>query len=500
MHLDTSHIRLLGKLFLVLSLAVISAAGTIVLFESSPKIFVLIVGGIGLILSLSLSGNPRLFCFWGLFITAPINMDISFFAIPHMGGAGAYTIDLVDLFLAPMLFFQLRDFARGYRHEVRFSNVTVFWGALIILGLFDVITGPLRHVPAHEVFRMLKLLLLFLIIINEVVRVRQIKNIVIALMIGVALQSLIGLSQYFFDANLGATILGEAPQAQVEFTSRATYQTGEFTRRIGALFGHPNLLAIYLAMMLPIAITTLFTRISPPYKFMMGAIIVMGLVVLVLTLSRSGWISFAVAFITIMSLSFVNPKVRHKFIFIKVAMLVSVVTVAVGLSGPILKRLFESGGGAVDFRWEWMAVSWEMIKTEPFLGFGLNTFVFRMPEFTDYGTAGGVMENFATSLPVVHNIYLLVWVEQGTIGLIFYLALNAYLMVLGWRNTKYNNNDLLHMVNIGCMAAIMAHAVDGMASFFLRNPGPGRIYFIVAALIVAIHYWNRENAHLYKSA
>ncbi len=497
MHFDTSHLRLLGKLILVFSLAVISVAATITLFESSTKMFVLVAGGIGLMLSLSLSGNPRLFCFWGLFITAPINMDISFLAIPHMGGAAAFTIDLVDLFIAPMLFFLLRDFARGYRHQVRLSKVAVFWGALIILGMVDVITGPLRQVPAHEVFRMIKLLLLFLVIINEVVRVRQIRNIVIALMIGVALQSLIGLAQYLFDATLGAKILGEASQEQVANTSRATYQSGEFTRRIGALFGHSNLLAIYLAMMLPIAITTLFTRISPFYKVIVGGIIVMGLIVLVLTLSRSGWISFAVAFATLMTLSFVNPQVRQKFIFIKVTMLASVVTVAVALSGPIAKRIFESGGGAVDFRWEWMAVSWEMIKTEPIFGFGLNTFVFRMPEFTDYGSAGGVMENFAASLPVVHNIYLLVWVEQGTIGLIFYLALNAYLMVLGWRNTKYNNNDLLHMINLGCMAAIMAHAVDGMASFFLRNPGPGRIYFIVAALIVAIYYWNRENAHLY---
>jgi len=498
MHLNSSYSRLLGKLFLAFGLALISAVGVIALFQSNPAIIVVIIGGIGLILSLALSGNPRLFCFWGLFITAPIRMDISFIAVPHMGGAGAYTIDVVDFFIVPLLFFLLRDFARGYRQQFRLSKVTLFWAALIILGVFNVIAGPLRHVPAHEVFRMIKLLLLFLVIINEVVRVKQFRNVFIALMIGLALQCLIGLSQFLFDANLGVAILGEAPQEQVEFTSRATYQTGEFTRRIGALFGHPNLLAIYLAMMLPIGIAMLLTRMYPPYKAILGGIILMGLVALVLTLSRSGWISFAVAFITLMSLSFVNPAVRHKFLFIKVTMLASVVTVVLLLSGPIMKRIFESGGGAVDFRWEWMSVSWEMIKAKPIFGFGLNTFVFHAPEYTDYGSAGAVMEEFGTSLPVVHNIYLLVWSEQGTIGLLFYLALNAYLLILGWRNTKYSNNEMLYMINVGCMAGLMAHAVDGITSFFLRNPAPGRIFFIVAGLIVAIYYWNRENAHLYE--
>jgi len=497
MYVNPTYSRLLGKLILAGSLALMSVVAAVLLYKIGPMIFVLIVGGIGLVAGLTLAGNPRLFCFWGLFITAPINMDVSFLAVPHMGGAGAYTIDAVDFFLVPLLFFLIRDLARGYRRELRLSNVSLYWSALILLGLVNVVIGPLRHVPAHEVFRMFKLLLLFIVIINEVVRVKQFQNIFIALMIGVALQSLMGLGQYLFDVSLGATILGEAPIEQVQQTSRATYRTGEFTRRVGALFGHPNLLSIYLAMMLSISIAMLLTRIDPLYKAIVAGITLMGVVVLVLTLSRSGWLSFGFAFLTLLALSFVNPEVRHKALFAKVAMLSVVILIALALSGPILKRLFESGGGAIDFRWEWMAVSWEMIKAKPIFGFGLNTFVFFAPEYTDYGTAGRVMDEYGTNLPVVHNIYLLVWVEQGTIGFLLFLAMYGYLLKLGWRNMKCNYNNMLYFINLGCMAGLMAHAVDGMASFFLRNPAPGRIFFIVAGLIVAIYYWNRENAHLY---
>ena len=164
------------------------------------------------------------------------------------------------------------------------------------------------------------------------------------------------------------------------------------------------------------------------------------------------------------------------------------------LSGPIIKRIFQSDPGAVNFRWEWMEVAWNMILAKPILGFGLNTFVFVAPPYTQYGTTQAVMDEYGKALPVVHNIYLLVWSEQGTIGFLLFMALNIYLLILGWRNTKYFDSDVLYMINAGCVAGLMALAVDGMSSFFIRVEGPGRVFILVAALIVAIHYWHQANS------
>ena len=75
-----------------------------------------------------------------------------------------------------------------------------------------------------------------------------------------------------------------------------------------------------------------------------------------------------------------------------------------------------------------MGIAWEMIKAKPILGFGLNTFTFKAPPYSQYGTPGAVMEVFGLDLPVVHNIYLITWAEQGTIGLLLFLAMKGYLI------------------------------------------------------------------------
>ena len=497
MHGNASTIERLSVTGLAVILAAVAGAGVIGLFTGSPAVVVLVAGSLLLAVSLALSGNPRLYCLWGLIITAPMDVDVSFMPIPHMGGAAAYTVDLVDFFLFPLAFFLLRDFATGNRRRLRLSAFTYLWGGMIFLGLISVLMGPYRHVPLQESVRMLKMLLLFVVFINEVVRVRQFKHVFAALMIGVAIQCAIGLVQYLFEINLGAQILGEAAQGDVEYTSRATYGDGEFTYRIGALFGHSNLLSIYLAMTLSIAIAMLFTSMNPIFKFLVGCLVLTGIVVLILTLSRSGWISFSIAFMGLLGLSFVHPRSRRRFLLARAGLVALTALVAAALSGPILKRIYESDPGALEFRFEWMELAWRMIKAEPFLGVGLNTFVFKMAPYSDYGSISAMVERFGPEqyLPVVHNIYLLVWSEQGTLGLLLFLALNGYLFLLGWRNAKHYYDESLYMINVGCLAGMLALSADGMVSFFIRTDACGRVFMIVAGLIVAINYWRNENRH-----
>jgi O-antigen ligase len=496
MYADTPVATRLSVAGLAIAVPLLTGAASIALFTGKLTIVVLIVGTLAVAVSLALAGNPRLYSLWGLILTAPMDMDVSFNVIPHMGGAAAYTIDLVDFFLVPLTLFLLRDFASGYRRHFRWSGFTVFWGALILLGLVSVALGPYRHVPLQEVVRMLKLLLLFLVFINEVVRVRQFKHVFAALMVGVALQCAVGLVQYLFDINLGAQALGEATAADTQYTSRATYLEDEFTYRVGALLGHPNLLAIYLAMILPIGIAMMFTRLSVLVKAIIGALVLVGILVLILTLSRSGWISFSIASVALLALSFLHPKARKRFIFARVGIISFGAVVAVALSGPIIKRIVDSDPGALEFRWEWMELAWRMIKANPTLGVGLNTFIFEMPPYSDYGTLGALVERFGPEqyLPVVHNIYLLVWSEQGTVGFILFMALNIYLFVLAWRNTKAYYDEHLYMINIGCFAGMLALAADGMVSFFIRNDACGRVFVLVAGLVVGIYYWRLANS------
>lgn len=484
--------------FLSATTAIAAAAAATVVFVFSLGHFKIITGLVtALILAvcLVLSGNIRLLCLWGMILTAPLAYDKSFFVTAHMGGAGAIKIEAIDVFMIPLLIFLIRDFIAGYRKKFRIPNVLHWWLALALLGVITVATGPMRTVALLEVVRMLKLSLLFLIIVNEVVRIKQFGHMVAALMVAVAIQSVIGIIQYAFNLNLGAQILGEVTVEQTEFTSKATYLGGEFTNRIGGLIGHPNLLAIFLAMLLPIGLAIIFSGIKPYYKACILGIVTLGAIDLVLTLSRSGWIAFGAALGTLMLISFILPGFRKKYIFERILTIIAVIAVTLSLSGPIMKRINRSDVGAVDFRWEWMEVAVNMAKDKPVLGFGLNSFVWFMPAYTPYKTYQGVIERYGdqSHLPVVHNIYLLVLAEQGIIGFIFFMGFNIHLALISLYGLRQYKQPFLAMVNLGCLAGLVALALDGLASFFIRNDNCGRVFFIVAALIVAIHYWHKDN-------
>jgi putative inorganic carbon (HCO3(-)) transporter len=472
------------------------AAATIVLmaFLANSKIVFAIVGGLLFIMALIACGNIRLFCLWGLILSAPFALNISFMVTAHMGGAASIPLDAADVFLIPLIVFLLRDYASGSRPDIEVPRVLYWWLALALLGGTDIIFGPMREVALLEVFRMLKLSILFLVIVNEAVRVRQLEHIVAALMVGVAFQGAVSIAQYAFDVNFGAQILGEVTEAGTDFTSRATYQDGEFTNRVGGMIGHPNLLAIYMAMIMPIGLATLFSKAKPIYKAFLLVTVLLGAVTLILTLSRSGWIAFALAYILLMAVSFSHPSIRTKYVMGRLMSVVFIFLLAAALSGPILKRLTQSDSGAVSFRWEFMEVAMDMVLDKPVFGFGLNSFVWHMPPYTKYGSYNGVIDQFGDDLPVVHNIYLVVWSEQGTVGLLLFLAFNYHLMLIAWRGVKNYTHPFLTMVNLGCMAGMLALLADGMASFFIRNPNCGRVYFMIVALTVAIDLWHRHNA------
>lgn len=470
-----------------------AAALSIVLLSASKLYSLAMLGATLFPLVLYASGNPRLFFLFGLAFTAPLGLSINFRMMTHIGGAPSFAIDVVDFFLVPLLLFLIRDFALGYRRGIRFSGVSLWWLGLILLGLWSIVHGPYREFAAFEVFRMLKLWLLFLVIINECVRERQFFYVVLGLAANLGLNVLVALAQFLLARDLGLQALGEASPEATLGANYGVYLSHGSVFRVGALMGHANLYAAYLALLLPIFVGLLFTRYSPWVKLLFAALVAAGGVTLILTLSRAGWVSFAFGMLLLMLVIFFHPALRAGYATLKSGMIAAMVMVVLVGAGPIIRRLTQSDSGALDFRWEWMKVAWRMVVEKPFTGFGLNSFVYHMADFVDY-SIGKMIDMFGEVWPVVHNIYLLVWSEQGTLGLILFLGLLAHVFWIAFQNLKVKVSDKIFMLSAGAACGQAGLLIDGFASFFPRVPPSGRVYWVVIALIVAAGYWNRTNA------
>ncbi|WP_311268071.1 O-antigen ligase family protein [Sphingobium sp. WCS2017Hpa-17] len=453
------------------------------------------VGALALGGALWASGNPRLACLWGVGLTAPLGIAKRFHPMPHMGGAGAYAIEAVDLFLIALLFFQWRDARHGGPRMI-LPPLAYGWIAMILLGLIDALTGPYRQLALVEAVQMVKSLALFLLLIGELTRVRRFLHLFAALALGLGLQAVVGIAQYAKKGDIGLQFLGEATMTTLEYANRATYMDGGATFRIGGLLGHPNILAGYIAMLAPMLLAMLMTRLSMARKLAIGALLATALLALLLTLSRSGWLAFALAVPIVMGLMLRERRSRQR------ALAGSMVALATGLAGAlafapaIVRRFTQSDPGAVDFRWDWMGVAWAMVRDHPLLGVGLNSFVLHLPGRTIHGGPDGLTRSFGANWPVVHDIYLLIWAEQGTIGFACFVMLLLGLLRTAWSNARHCADPLLFALNAGALAGLCANLLDGFGSFFLRQMPGARLFWILAAIIVAIQLWQRRNGRV----
>jgi len=272
--------------------------------------------------------------------------------------------------------------------------------------------------------------------------------------------------------------------------NRGVYGTFDVFRP-GGVMGHPNLLSTYIAMTVPLFIAMLFTDTSPPMKLVYAAASVAGAAALVLTLSRSGWIAFSTALAILMLLLYLHPILRGRRRRMKAALST---TLAIGLliaAGPVLKRLLFSQSGALDFREMWVEVAWKMVKDHPLVGVGLNAFQLQQVSYVPY-SVGKMMKLFGENWPIVHNTYMIVWAEQVTLGLLLLAALFIHLGVIAFAAARRLRDERMFLVACASACGLLAVAIDGLASFFIKVPASGRAFWIVAALLVASYQWARD--------
>ena len=98
--------------------------------HANPKYVSVAFGALAVVVLLPLVGDVRLFCLYAIVLLSPIGLRLSFLLYPHMGGAPAVFVEVVDPFMFLLLYHQLRDRFRGTRSTYRFPPTFAIWGAM----------------------------------------------------------------------------------------------------------------------------------------------------------------------------------------------------------------------------------------------------------------------------------------------------------------------------------------------------------------------------------
>lgn len=450
---------------------------------TSMRNFAILGGGALVALGAVLSGNPRLYCLWGLMLTVPLNLSKRFgpMFLGKPGGEDSFRIEISDIFLICLVGFLLWDVVMSRRRGIRIPRPTIPWVMLIVIGMIWIVVGPWRTTAAHEVVRMIKVATLFVVIANLVDTPKRVWHCAAGLAAGAILQGTVALIQYAKRGLIGLEVLGETTERTIQVLEATSVQ-GADVFRPSALLQHANLMGMYFAVLLPLAIAMLLTSRRTGSRSFFTLVIALASPGVVISLSRSAWLSAAVAVAVVLFVMPLHPKLRWRSA--RATGIVGVVglLVVISLSGPIIERAFRSKDDSTVAREIYKADAKRMIAAAPILGHGLNSYVFELPNYTHMSVAA-----YGGHLPSVHHIYYLWWAETGLVGLILWLTVWGSIIWMGISNLGVKN-EFLFAVNAACLAAMICLIPDGFLSFTLRVNTMLRMFWLLAGLIAAIRY------------
>jgi O-antigen ligase len=451
------------------------------------KISVVVFGTLAIAFALARSPNPRRVLLWMLLLSLPMALSKHFDEIVFKGGGEqSFRIELYDLFVAALLFMQLRDAVARRTPGIRVPRVIWFWVAVMMLGVIDVIAGPWRTSGAHELVRMFKVMLLFIVLVNEIRTPKQLLECAIPIAAGVLLQAGVAGLQYLKGGLLGWEVLGETTDKTIQNLAYTSIE-GSLTFRPSGLLLHANILGVYFAITLPLIMAALLMERKFLTRVFLTVAFAAGLAGLILSQSRSAWVGFALGYFLLLALLVSHRPLKQRALGVATASGVTMLAVFVPFADRILTRLFSSRSDASVGREVFLGDFYRLIGDHWMFGTGLNSYSYEVVPYLSFSVS--VYDNW---VPPVHNIYYLWWAELGLLGAALHIGMWIALVLIGIRNLAVKDSTLF-VLNAGCLGAMLALFFDGFLSFSLRVNQPQRFFFLFAAIFLIVHYWRRQH-------
>lgn len=260
--------------------------------------------------------------------------------------------------------------------------------------------------------------LLFFFLIVELVRTDRMMRLCVGALL---LSSLFSSSSGIYELITGKPIL---VVSKFQFEERTELlKTERHSARIQGFAGDPDLHDHMFLIFSGLALAAFYGAESWAPRIALSILFLLYTVNIGAAGSRGGWISFVICLVSFVLLS----DLRRKWLLMgAMVALFAVLLLALGkfTNTAIFERLTgEAGGGSITLRWAQNLVSLEMVRKHPILGIGT-------------GSSEGVYHRYLKvapglpKLPMPGNIngYLHLWAENGTLGLMAFLAIIALLL------------------------------------------------------------------------
>ncbi len=418
----------------------------------------------------------------GFAVSIPLNLKFGFLYRPHVGTTGII-ISLSLLLVFSMLALML--YSRFVKQNFSFEMVPLLFVpvvAYLFAGILSLLNASHPELTALDLLQIVTLMFVMIAVMN-IKGDDHIRLFTFFLMAGLGLQGLIACIQYATNMPLGIEIFGEEKELVRQ------YLIGRGLSRAGGTIGHPNVLAYYLEILLPVNFALLLAERKIIIRFFLFITLATGLVALVATLSRGAWVTIPISFGIVLVIMLKNHffKLRTFLLLFFVALLL---LIFLFFSFPLIeKRLTDDDDRSASRRMPMNEATFSIIRQHPVIGAGMNNF----PEFFHKLDTTG-KSRIIKEKHVVHNMFLWVWAETGIIGLLAFLGIFGTTVIVSL-NLLFYVEPWKKALLIGVVAGLLAHLAHGLVDPGFRvNPAISVLIFTLIGLVGAVSINQRKEA------
>jgi len=429
---------------------------------------------------------------YGLVLTAPIAITK---AISARGGvyAPGLELSLVDVFLGCLLVVWLVDLVMSQK-PVRTPPpgagvVLAIFGWAWVSGLFaeDQVAGVLAAINQT------KFLLEFIVLYNVVTTMRVLRRVLIAAGLGLALNLVMMTAQIAAGSPL-AMQGAKASNSGIELVYAAAEGVRAF--RPSAFLLHPNSFADYLVIVLPVPIVLVLLghrRVGFGWWAASLILAAAGILGLILTMSRGGWISFAAAMLFTVTVGLQRQLLPARRVVGAVALGCVALVLVVAEYPAVIYRITMDDDRSTETRLVMMDQAALIIRDNALLGVGLANYTRASHRYTPKSFAP-LPQSYQDTIRagVVHNGYLLLWAERGIIGLLLHLSVFATAL-FNFLRIRHWWDQHLHAVALGLLAGVVGQGTFYLFDHFYLDLRPG-VFWLLLGLVASV-----MNIHAYQA-
>jgi hypothetical protein len=360
------------------------------------------------------------------------------------------------LILSAMLILVIRDIVTNKKFNFKIDKIDL----LLVLYFFwviltDIIVSKRLGISLFYSLLYMEGLVLYIFTRFYILRKPRIYSFIIYVFMAlVFVQSFVVFQQFQGSAPVGKSI---ESQTNIEYFGHSADELLFRYRPVGTLY-HANMLGIWLVYFLSIFGVYILRKESKFISF----IFTFGLITIVLTLSRSAWVSSLVSLLTAL---YIYEKIKKKIIKIprfihknKIGIILLTIGIFVFFVFPRLSKSIYSFGqdeGGGYLRTEQIIETTKLILLHPIFGTGSKMSLLEGLLSFPTGIFG--------KIPLfVHNWYMLIMIEHGVPALIFFLMF----VILSLKRiyniiSLSNKTNLLELLSVGMFSGIVGLLIAG---------------------------------------